>query len=105
MWVSGSVHLIINQFIMPPIMSVAAFVIADVLGITYAKVMIESLIPALLFYMYTAISVDFYLKRNGWISLEKTKNHLIELSCWKDQDSSYLWVYLLTPSYSGDLIQ
>lgn len=51
MWVSGSVHLIINQFIMPPIMGVAAFVIADILGITYAKVLIGSLIPALLFYM------------------------------------------------------
>ena len=62
--------------IMPPIMGVAAFVMADILGITYARVMIGSLIPALLFYTSVAISVDFYVRKNGWMAGTEIKKSI-----------------------------
>lgn len=44
--------------IMPPIMGAAAFVMADYLGIPYAKVIVVAIIPALIYYIGLFIQVD-----------------------------------------------
>lgn len=43
--------------IMPPVMGIAAFIIAETLGVPYSSVALAALIPALLFYMATFVQV------------------------------------------------
>ena len=74
--------------IMPPVMGIAAFIIAETLGVRYASVALAALIPALLFYLAVFVQVHMdagklHLKiipkaqlpkpgqalQNGWIIL------------------------------------
>lgn len=51
--------------LMPPIMGVAAFVMAELLVIPYAQVALAGLIPALAFYIALFISADLHARRTG----------------------------------------
>lgn len=51
--------------IMPPIMGIAAFVMAEVMGITYVKVVVLAVVPALLYFLGVGCSVYFAAKREG----------------------------------------
>lgn len=50
--------------IMPPVMGIAAFIIADTLGIPYVEVAIAAIIPALLFFMCLFFQVDLIAGRD-----------------------------------------
>ncbi|MGQ4556824.1 TRAP transporter fused permease subunit [Halobellus sp. GM3] len=52
--------------ILPPIMGLAAFLIADFIGIPYADVIVSATIPALLFYGLVAVSVHILVISSGW---------------------------------------
>lgn len=52
--------------ILPPIMGLAAFLIADFIGVRYADVVVAAIIPALLFYGTIAISVHILFISAGW---------------------------------------
>lgn len=43
--------------IMPPVMGIAAFIIAETLGVSYSKVAMAALFPAILFYLATFVQV------------------------------------------------
>lgn len=49
--------------IMPPIMGAAAFIMAQILGISYVEVMAAALIPALLYYTSVFMSIHFHALR------------------------------------------
>ncbi|MEQ9813746.1 MAG: TRAP transporter fused permease subunit [Azospirillaceae bacterium] len=51
--------------LMPPIMGVAAFVMADLLSIPYADIALAGLIPALAFYVALLVIVDLTARRSG----------------------------------------
>ena len=51
--------------LMPPVMGVVAFIMADFLGVPYRDVMIAALIPSLLFYTALIIQIDGYAAREG----------------------------------------
>ncbi len=51
--------------IMPPIMGAAAFLIAEFLGIPYAKVAIAAIVPAILYYVVLFVQVDLEAARLG----------------------------------------
>jgi len=51
--------------IMPPVMGIAAFVMAEFLGIPYAQVALASAIPACIFYFGIFIQVDLIAARRG----------------------------------------
>ncbi|MFV0334462.1 MAG: TRAP transporter permease [Tropicimonas sp.] len=51
--------------LMPPVMGVAAFVMAELLGIPYAKVALAGLIPAVAFYLALLLVVDLIARRDG----------------------------------------
>jgi TRAP transporter 4TM/12TM fusion protein len=53
--------------IMPPVMGVAAFLMADILGIPFVSVLKAGLLPAILFYAAVAVSIHFVTLRYGWI--------------------------------------
>jgi TRAP transporter 4TM/12TM fusion protein len=53
-----------GQF-MPPIMAAAAFIIAEILGISYLEVAVGAIIPGILFYLALFIAVDLRASRLG----------------------------------------
>lgn len=57
--------------IMPPIMGIASFIIAETLGIPYSHVAIAALIPAIMFYIALFLQVDFMAGRIGLPRLSK----------------------------------
>ncbi|GAA5052407.1 hypothetical protein GCM10025751_28590 [Haladaptatus pallidirubidus] len=54
--------------IMPPVMGVAAFLMADFIGVPYLRIIQAGLFPALLFYFSVTIAVQFAVLRYEWIS-------------------------------------
>ncbi|HSQ73199.1 MAG TPA: TRAP transporter fused permease subunit, partial [Rubrivivax sp.] len=57
--------------LMPPIMGAAAFVMAEFLGVSYLKVAVFALLPALLYYVAVFMAVHFEAKRIGLKGLPK----------------------------------
>lgn len=53
--------------ILPPIMGLAAFLMADIVGIPFYEVVIGGFLPAMLFYLIVSIGVHFRTKKNNWI--------------------------------------
>ncbi len=51
--------------LMPPVMGAVAFIMASFLGISYAKVMVAAVLPAILFYLALLLQVDCFAARNG----------------------------------------
>jgi TRAP transporter 4TM/12TM fusion protein len=51
---------------LPPVMGVAAFLMADILGISYLSVIQAGTIPALLFYVSLAFTIDLTVRYYGW---------------------------------------
>lgn len=51
--------------LMPPVMGVAAFIMAELLGISYTQVALAGLIPALAFYLALIMVVDLNARRGG----------------------------------------
>lgn len=51
--------------LMPPVMGVAAFVVAEILQIDYIKVAIAGLIPALSFYIALLMMIDLNARKSG----------------------------------------
>ncbi|SFL45237.1 TRAP transporter, 4TM/12TM fusion protein [Halogranum rubrum] len=54
--------------IMPPVMGVAAFLMADFVGVPYVRIIQAALLPALLFYFSVGVAVQFTVLRHGWTS-------------------------------------
>lgn len=50
--------------LMPPIMGAAAFVMAEMLGVAYSKIMIAGIVPAICYYIAIFMSVDLYSRKN-----------------------------------------
>lgn len=57
--------------IMPPIMGAAAFVMAEMIGVPYLKVMEIAVIPAIIFYLSIFTIVDLKAQQEGILGLDK----------------------------------
>ncbi len=53
----------------PPIMGLAAFIMADLLGVPYASIILYATIPAVLFYVSLLAAVHFEACRNGLVAM------------------------------------
>ena len=51
--------------IMPPIMGAAAFIMAEVLSVSYTTIMMAAVIPAVIYYVAIFFGVDLYSRKNG----------------------------------------
>jgi TRAP transporter 4TM/12TM fusion protein len=51
--------------LMPPVMGVAAFIMAELLGVPYVQVALAGLIPAVAFYLALLLVVDLMARRDG----------------------------------------
>ncbi|WP_144906397.1 TRAP transporter permease [Halobellus captivus] len=52
--------------LVPPIMGIAAFIMADLLGLPYVRIIQAGLIPAILFYFSIIVSVQLLIYKFGW---------------------------------------
>jgi TRAP transporter 4TM/12TM fusion protein len=52
---------------LPPVMGVAAFLMADFLGISYVRVIQAGLLPALIFYFSVFVAVHLLVRKHGWM--------------------------------------
>lgn len=57
--------------IMPPIMGAAAFVMAEFLGISYSRIMIAAVLPALLYYLAVYVMVHIEAIKTGLVGLPR----------------------------------
>ncbi len=74
--------------IMPPIMGAAAFIMAQILNVSYVDVMLAAIIPALLYYTSVFMSIHFHALRLGIQPLEASQVP----SLWKTLKEG--WHYL-----------
>ncbi len=51
--------------LMPPIMGIGAFVMAELLGVPYLRIALAAVLPALLFYLSLFFLIDFFARRRG----------------------------------------
>jgi TRAP transporter 4TM/12TM fusion protein len=59
--------------IMPPIMGAGAFIIADIVGVSYWAVAIAAIIPALLYFTTAFLGVDFEAQKSGLRGLDRSE--------------------------------
>jgi TRAP transporter 4TM/12TM fusion protein len=78
--------------IMPPVMGASAFLMAELLGISYVDVMLAALIPALLFFISVMISIYFYARKNNLTGLPKE-----EIPTWKQAFNWRTFIPLFSP--------
>jgi len=58
--------------LMPPIMGAGAFLMAEVLGMPYMKIIIAAIIPGILFYLGSFFVIDLEAAKNGLKGLERS---------------------------------
>lgn len=59
--------------IMPPIMGAAAFVMAEMVGVSYLKIMEVAIIPAIIFYISIFAIVDLKAQKDGILGMKKSE--------------------------------
>lgn len=57
--------------ILPPVMGSVAFVMADMIGVSYSQIARASLIPAILYFVSILFMIDFYAAKNNLIGLSR----------------------------------
>ena len=57
--------------IMPPVMGAAAFIMAEMLGVSYGKIILAAIVPAVLYYLGIFMSVHFVAKKDGLKGIPK----------------------------------
>ncbi len=55
--------------IMPPVMGAGAFLMAEILGVPYVKVLIAAILPAAMYYLAVYFMVDFEAAKTGLVGL------------------------------------
>ncbi len=57
--------------IMPPIMGAGAFIMAELLGISYREIMFAAVIPSILFYLGVLMAIHFEATRYGYLGVPR----------------------------------
>ena len=59
--------------ILPPVMGSGAFIMAELMGISYSKVVVAALVPALLYYFAVFVMVDLEAGKEGLVGVDTSK--------------------------------
>lgn len=88
--------------ILPPVMGSAAFLMADILGVSFFDIMRSAILPALLFYITVAFIVHLAALKNGWA----TKSDALSAERLDDdaEETSVLRTLVDTLPYTGPLV-
>ena len=87
----------------PPIMGAAAFILADIVGVSYASVAFAAIVPALLYYLALFALVDCVARRDGLKpdpSLPIAESLLGLKERWHLMPPLFLMIYLLMAQHS-----
>lgn len=87
----------------PPIMGAAAFILADIVGVSYTAVVVAAIVPALLYYLSLFAVVDCQARRNGLgpdPSLPVAESLASLRVRWHLMPPLFLMIYLLMSQYS-----
>jgi TRAP transporter 4TM/12TM fusion protein len=57
--------------IMPPVMGAGAFLMAEILGMPYVKVLVAAILPAVMYYVAVWLMVDFEAAKTGLVGLPR----------------------------------
>jgi TRAP transporter 4TM/12TM fusion protein len=68
--------------IMPPVMGVVAFLMADITGIPYLKIVVAALIPAAMYYLSLFIVVFIEAKKRGIGPIPRDQRQVLTRSDW-----------------------
>lgn len=62
---AGAVEAVASTggMILPPVMGVGAFIMADITGITYSRICLYALVPALLYYLLCAVTIILHSEK------------------------------------------
>ena len=73
---AGAVEAVASTggMILPPVMGVGAFIMADITGITYSRICLYALVPALLYYLLCAVTIIIHSEK---LDLEVIKDEHI----------------------------
>ena len=87
----------------PPVMGAAAFILADIVGVSYASVAFAAIVPAALYYLSLYVVVDSYSRRMGLapnpvLPVAESFRGLRER--WHILVPLAVMIYLLTAQYS-----
>jgi TRAP transporter 4TM/12TM fusion protein len=76
---AGAVEAVASTggLIMPPVMGAAAFVMAEILGVSYVSVCIAAALPAVLYYLSLFLFIDLEAARTGLRGIPKKEKPLI----------------------------
>jgi TRAP transporter 4TM/12TM fusion protein len=91
----------------PPVMGAAAFILADIVGVSYASVAYAAIVPALLYYLSLYILVDSYSRRMGLgpnPALPVAESFAGFRERWHILIPLGVMIYLLTAQYSLMLV-
>jgi TRAP transporter 4TM/12TM fusion protein len=91
----------------PPVMGAAAFILADIVGVSYASVAYAAIVPALLYYASLYVLVDSYSRRMGLApnpALPVAESFAGLKERWHILVPLALMIYLLTAQYSLMLV-
>jgi TRAP transporter 4TM/12TM fusion protein len=72
---SGAVEAVASTGgqIIPPVMGVTAFIMADIVGVPYWSICMAALLPGILYYIALFLQVDFQAAKIGLIGLPRTE--------------------------------
>ncbi|MFC6719303.1 TRAP transporter permease [Natrialbaceae archaeon GCM10025810] len=70
--VAGSIEAVASAGgqMLPPVMGVAAFLMADIIGVSYLEIVRAGVVPAALFYLSVCVAVHFTILKFGWTARE-----------------------------------
>ncbi|MFC7157135.1 TRAP transporter permease [Halomarina halobia] len=87
--------------ILPPVMGSAAFLMADILGVSFFEILRAAILPALLFYVTVAFVVHLAAVKNGWTG---GSTALVDERESGPEDRSVVRTLVNTFPYTGPLV-
>ncbi|MDR2779998.1 MAG: TRAP transporter fused permease subunit, partial [Synergistaceae bacterium] len=82
--------------LLPPVMGAAAFIMADILGVPYSKIIVHAAIPALLYYLGIIIQVQLRAGKNNLMGIPKAQLPRVAAVL---RDKGHLMIPLITLIY------
>src|SRR5699024_9036478 len=100
---SGAVEAVASTGgqIMPPVMGVAAFIMANTTGIPYSKIIAIALLPALLYFIYLSISLQIKAVKQDFSLPKKEEKGTVIHSLKKDGYLLFSLVVLIASLAKG----
>jgi TRAP transporter 4TM/12TM fusion protein len=98
----------IGGMFMPPIMGAGGFIMAELTGMPYSKIMLVAVFPALMYFYSVYMMVHFYAKKNNIVG-EKSEHsamHILKKEWFYTLPLIVITVFMLTgysPAYSAIL--